>query len=86
MLWNGQAGSPLNSVAPNSASAVTKRQACHAITAQMTDVAGSLYNQADASMEASEGLNPTSSQGYVEIQKVEAVALARAGQIVAPSW
>ena len=53
---------------------------------QMTDVAGSLYNQADASMEASEGLNPTSSQGYVEIQKVEAVALARAGQIVAPSW
>jgi len=53
---------------------------------QMTDVAGSLYNQADASMEASEGLNPTSSQGYVEIQRVEAVALARAGQIVAPSW
>jgi len=52
----------------------------------MTDVAGSLYNQADASMEASEGLNPTSSQGYVEIQKVEAVALARAGQIVSPSW
>jgi argininosuccinate synthase len=53
---------------------------------QMTDCAGSLYNQADASMEASEGLNPTSSQGYVEIQRVEAVALARAGQIVAPSW
>ena len=53
---------------------------------QMTDVAGSLYNQADASMEASEGLNPTSSQGYVEIQKVEAVALARAGQIVSPVW
>lgn len=53
---------------------------------QMTDVAGSLYNQADASMEASEGLNPTSSQGYVEIQRVEAVALARAGQIVSPSW
>jgi argininosuccinate synthase len=53
---------------------------------QMTDVAASLYNQADASMEASEGLNPTSSQGYVEIQKVEAVALARAGQIVSPAW
>ncbi len=42
---------------------------------------GSLYNEADASMEKSEGLNPTSSQGYVEIQSVEAKALARAGQI-----
>ena len=53
---------------------------------QMTDVPASLYNPADASMEASDGLNPTSSQGYVEIQSVEAVALARAGQIVAPAW
>ena len=44
---------------------------------------GSLYNEADASMEKSEGLNPTSSQGYVEIQAVEAKALARAGQIKA---
>lgn len=42
---------------------------------------GSLYNEADASMEKSEGLNPVSSQGYVEIQSVEAKALARAGQI-----
>lgn len=42
----------------------------------------SLYNEADASMEASEGLNPVSSQGYVEIQQVEAKALAKAGQIV----
>lgn len=41
----------------------------------------SLYNEADASMEASEGLNPVSSQGYVEIQQVEAKALAKAGQI-----
>ena len=32
-------------------------------------------------MEASEGLNPVSSQGYVEIQQVEAKALAKAGQI-----
>jgi hypothetical protein len=32
-------------------------------------------------MEKSEGLNPESSQGYVEIQSVEAKALARAGQI-----
>ncbi len=41
----------------------------------------SLYNEADSSMEASEGLNPVSSQGFVEIQSVEARALARAGQI-----
>jgi argininosuccinate synthase len=40
-----------------------------------------LYNEADASMEESDGLNPVSSQGYVEIQAVEARALARAGQI-----
>ena len=49
----------------------------------LTDCAGSLYNEADSSMEASEGLNPVSSQGYAEIQSVEARALARAGQIKA---
>jgi argininosuccinate synthase len=47
----------------------------------LTDVAGSLYNEADSSMEASAGLNPVSSQGYAEIQSVEARALARAGQV-----
>jgi argininosuccinate synthase len=47
----------------------------------MGDAPGSLYNPADASMEASDGLNPTSSQGFVEVQAVEAWALARAGQI-----
>ncbi|HEY6881166.1 MAG TPA: argininosuccinate synthase [Polyangiales bacterium] len=47
----------------------------------LRDCAGSLYNEADASMEKSEGLNPASSQGYVEIQSVEAKSLARAGQI-----
>jgi argininosuccinate synthase len=45
--------------------------------------AASLYNEADSSMEASAGLNPVSSQGFVEIQSVEARALARAGQIQA---
>jgi argininosuccinate synthase len=49
----------------------------------LRDCPGSLYNEADASMEKSEGLNPVSSQGYVEIQGVEAKALARAGQIKA---
>jgi argininosuccinate synthase len=49
----------------------------------LTDCAASLYNEADSSMEASEGLNPVSSQGYAEIQSVEARALARAGQIKA---
>ncbi|MGI6495428.1 MAG: argininosuccinate synthase [Kiritimatiellia bacterium] len=43
--------------------------------------AASLYNEADSSMEASEGLNPVSSQGFAEIQSVEARAMARAGQI-----
>lgn len=47
----------------------------------LTDCPASLYNEADSSMEASEGLNPVSSQGYAEIQSVEAMALARAGQI-----
>ncbi|OGV61717.1 MAG: argininosuccinate synthase [Lentisphaerae bacterium RIFOXYC12_FULL_60_16] len=47
----------------------------------LTDCAGSIYNEADASMEASKGLNPVSSQGFVEIQSVEAKSLAQAGQI-----
>jgi len=47
----------------------------------MSDVAASLYNESDSSMEASQGLNPASSQGYAEIIAVEALALARAGQI-----
>jgi len=44
-------------------------------------VAQSLYNEADSSMEASDGLNPVSSQGYAEVQSVEARAMAAAGQI-----
>ncbi len=47
----------------------------------MTEVPASLYNERDSSMEKSDGLNPESSQGYAEIIAVEAVALARAGQI-----
>ena len=42
-----------------------------------------IYNEADSSMEASNGLNPHSSQGFAEIQSVEAKMLAKAGQIVA---
>jgi argininosuccinate synthase len=53
---------------------------------QLTDCPASLYNPADASMEASDGLDPTSSQGYVEVQSAEAVALANAGHIKAPVW
>jgi argininosuccinate synthase len=49
--------------------------------ASLEGVKASLYNEADSSMEASEGLNPVSSQGFVEIQSVEAKALARARQI-----
>ncbi len=47
----------------------------------LTEVPHSLYNEADSSMEASDGLNPASSQGYLEVQRVAAHAMARAGQI-----
>ena len=47
----------------------------------LSDCPASLYNEQDSSMEASEGLNPASSQGYLEVQSVEARALAKAGQI-----
>ncbi len=49
----------------------------------LTDCPASLYNEADSSMEESDGLNPVSSQGYVEVNGVEALAMARAGQIKA---
>jgi argininosuccinate synthase len=47
----------------------------------LTDCKASIYNEADSSMEASNGLNPLSSQGFAEIQSVEAFMLAKAGQI-----
>jgi argininosuccinate synthase len=56
----------------------------HAFVQAIRECAATLYNPADASMEASDGLDPTSSQGFVEIQRCEALALARAGQIVVP--
>jgi len=48
---------------------------------QLKDCPASLYNEADSSMEESDGLNPVNSQGYAEIQRIEAIALAKAGQI-----
>lgn len=45
------------------------------------DCPSSLYNPADASMEASDGLDPKSSQGFVEVLSCEAFAIARAEQI-----
>jgi len=48
---------------------------------KLTGVAASLYNEADSSMEASDGLNPVSSQGYAEVQSVEARMMAAASQI-----
>ena len=47
----------------------------------LTDCLASLYREEDSSMEASDGLNPVSSQGFAEIQSVEAKALALAGQV-----
>jgi len=51
----------------------------------LTGVQQSLYNEADSSMEASNGLNPVSSQGYAEVQSVEARSMAAAQQIQATS-
>lgn len=48
---------------------------------KLSGVQASLYNEADSSMEASDGLNPVSSQGYAEVQSVEARVMAAAGVI-----
>ena len=47
----------------------------------LTDCPHTIYNEADSSMEASDGVNPVSSQGFAEIQSVEARMLALSGQI-----
>lgn len=47
----------------------------------LTHCPASIYNEADSSMEASEGLNPVSSQGYADILNVEAHAIANGGWI-----
>jgi len=47
----------------------------------LTDCKQSIYFEADSSMEASEGLNPVSSQGYLEVSAVEAKSMAKAGLI-----
>jgi len=47
----------------------------------LTDCPHSIYFEADSSMEASEGLNPVSSQGYLEVSAVEAKSMAKAGLI-----
>lgn len=47
----------------------------------LRDVKSSIYFEEDASMEASAGLNPVSSQGFAEIQSVEARSMAKAGQV-----
>jgi argininosuccinate synthase len=49
----------------------------------LTGLEATIYNEADSSMEASDGLNPHSSQGFAEIQSVEAKMLAKAGQVKA---
>eukprot|EP00466_Bigelowiella_natans_P017826 jgi/Bigna1/54214/estExt_Genewise1Plus.C_300038 len=53
----------------------------------ITDVPHSLYVEEFASMEADEGeqegLDPSSAQGFVEVQRCEAIALAKAGHIQA---
>jgi argininosuccinate synthase len=53
---------------------------------QLRDCPHTLYNPADASMEASDGLNPVSAQGFLEVQSCEALNIAAAGQIANPFW
>jgi argininosuccinate synthase len=48
---------------------------------ELSDCPHSLYNPADASMEASDGLNPRSSQGFVEVASVEARIMAQRGHV-----
>ena len=48
---------------------------------KLTDCKSSLYNQADSSMEKSNGLKPANAQGFVEIENIKARSLYRAGQI-----
>jgi len=47
----------------------------------LTDCPHSIYCEADSSMEASKGLNPVSSQGFLEVGAVEAKSMAKAGLI-----
>jgi len=47
----------------------------------LTDCPHSIYFEEDSSMEASSGLNPVSSQGYLEVSSVEAKSMAKAGLI-----
>merc|ERR1712226_1354483 len=47
----------------------------------LLDCPHSIYFEADSSMEASEGLNPVSSQGFLEVSAVEAKSMAKAGLI-----
>jgi len=47
----------------------------------LTECPHSIYFEEDSSMEASSGLNPVSSQGYLEVSSVEAKSMAKAGLI-----
>ena len=47
----------------------------------MKGLKAKIYNEADSSMEASNGLNPHSSQRFAELECVEAKMLAYSGQI-----
>jgi argininosuccinate synthase len=47
----------------------------------LTECPHNLYFEEDASMEASSGLNPASSQGFLEVSSVEAKSMAKAGLI-----
>jgi len=47
----------------------------------LTECPHTIYFEEDSSMEASSGLNPASSQGFLEVSSVEAKSMAKAGLI-----
>merc|ERR1719253_1243907 len=53
----------------------------HMMFLSLKDCPHSIYFEEDSSMEASSGLNPCSSQGFLEVSSVEAKSMAKAGLI-----
>jgi argininosuccinate synthase len=66
---------------PASATVTLELYKGHMHFLSLKDCKQSVYNEEDSSMEASAGLNPASSQGYLEVSSVEAKSLSKANLI-----
>lgn len=89
-IYDGRAFDPATRAAQAAVSALAQRATANVelgmykgnlFFQKLTNCPHSLYNEADSSMEASDGLNPASSQGYVEVQSVEAKVMAHSGHV-----